>query len=283
MMLGLCNDFEPSKGAADDLAAAAPEVPWVVHSHTGGWLSRGIRGRPVGYLACIWGMSGVSDPDVPYVWSKQRRFYGWKYPVLLTRFGRNDFRQSSPVSFYRAYPEGWIVARGKYRGGGAKGFCGSDGVGRMGADFWYVLKDKRGRLKSSLAGHYSYWGGLDLDRFGVTYVLGPGPEGPVPTVRFEMFRECLQENEARIFIERILTDPKRRARLGDALGGRAQEILDERVRAFLDFDIEYQGTRDSRWFVCSGWQDRSARLYAVAAEVAKAVRAGRRPGGPREK
>jgi hypothetical protein len=272
LMIGLCGDYEPSQGAVDDLTAAAPDLPWVVHSHTGGWLGRGVRGRPVGYLACIWGMSGVSDPDVPYVWSDQRRFYGWKHPVLLARFGRNDFWQSSPVSFYRAYPEGWIVARGKYRGGGAKGFCGSDGVGRMGADFWPVVRDRRGRVRGSLAGRYSRWGGLDLESYGVTYVLGPGPDGPAPTVRFEMFRECLQENEARIFLEKILTDPDRCARLGAKLARRAQDILDERVRAFLDFDIAYQGTRDARWYVCSQWQARSARLYAVAAEAARALK-----------
>jgi glycosyl hydrolase family 123 len=268
MMLGLCNDYEPSKGAAGDLAVAAPGVPWVVHSHTAGWLGRGIQGQRVGYVSNVWGMSGASDPDVPYVHSKQARFYGWQHPVLLTRFGRNDFRQSSPMSFYRVYPEGWVVARGKYRGGGAKGFCGTDGVGRMGADFWPVRKSRSGRVSASLAGYYNPWGGLDLNSFGVTYVLGPGKVGPVRTVRFEMLRECLQENEARFFLERILTDPKRRATLDDELARRAQDILDERVRAFLDFDIEYKGIRDSRWFVSSDWQGRSARLYAVAAEAA---------------
>jgi len=52
---------------------------------------------------------------------------------------------------------------------------------------------------------------------------------------------------------------------------RCSRSLDERVRAFLDFDIEYQGVRDARWFVCSAWQDRSARLYAAAGEVAAAL------------
>ena len=190
-----------------------------------------------------------------------RRYYGWKDPFVMARFGRNDFRQRSALPKYRAYPEGWVTARGIGKG--------SDGIGRMGADFWYVLKDKRGRLKGTLAGHYSPWGGLDLNSYGVTYVLGPGKKRPVTTVRYELLRENVQENEARFFLEKVLTEETRRAKLGEDLAARAQEILDRRVRAYLAFDIGYIASNDARWFTCSDWQARSRELYAAAAEVAK--------------
>ena len=58
----------------------------------------------------------------------------------MLRFGRNDLRQSSPLTAYRAYPEGWIVAPGKWAAwdGDGKFWSGTDGVGRVGADFWPV-------------------------------------------------------------------------------------------------------------------------------------------------
>jgi len=53
------------------------------------------------------------------------------------------------------------------------------------------------------------------------------------------------------------------------LADRAQEILDDRVRVVLDVDIRYKGMHDCRWFVCSGWQERSEALYAAAAAVSR--------------
>ncbi len=271
MMVGVCGDFAPGKGAVDSITAAAPEAKWIAHSHGTGWARKGVRSRPVGCQAFVWGGTPIS-PDVANRYSGQRRYYGWKYPMRLSKFGRNEFRQDYTTQpEYRDFPEAIITGPGIYGvwdSSGKKKFSGTDGLGRMGADFWPVLKDKRGRVKGILAGHYVSWGGLDVGSYGIHYVIGPGKKGPIATARFEMLRECLQECEARIFLERMLTDPKRRATVGEALATRVQEMLDRRVRVSLDFDIRHQGIRDARYYVCSGWQERSRALYAAAAEVA---------------
>lgn len=270
MMIGLCADYSPSEKAVSDLEAAAPGAPWVVHSHG----NTRPQGRYVGYRVVVWATGGVNDPEIP-AWGKQRRFYGWKYKQIMGYFGRNCIWQNGELARYRVYPEVAIVGRGNlgdWDKSGKKFMGGTDGAGRIGMDFWPVVRDKRGRIKGPLAGYYASWGGLSLSTYGITSVVGPDKDGPVPTIRYEMLRECLQENETRIFLERILTDKSRRAELGEELALRAQEILDERTRALIDFDLTYQGDKDDRWFVCSDWQERSEKLYAIAAEAAKALK-----------
>jgi hypothetical protein len=273
-MVGLCDDYEPSENSVRTLKAVAPEMKWVVHSHVSSWLLKGVRGRPVGYLACIWGIHGVHDPDDPAL-GNTARSYGWKHRVKLCTFPRGWPRPNSHPAMYRTYMERAVTAMGKYGswktedGKPADGWSGTDGAGRMGADFWEVLKDKRGRVRGTLAGAYSYWGGLDLNRYSIPNVLGPGKKRPQATVRSELFRETIQENEIRFFLERALTDGKNRARLGEDLAARAQEILDERVRASLANAPAGSEDLDKwRWFVGSDAKDRSERLYRVGAEAA---------------
>ncbi|MHC4915034.1 MAG: glycoside hydrolase domain-containing protein [Planctomycetota bacterium] len=270
MMVGVCGDFTPGKGAVKSLATAAPWARWVVHSHTTSWLRSGVREQPVGYMVFVWGGYPWS-PDVVNIYSRRNRFSGWKSPELVGKFGRNEFRQhSSPQSEHRAFPEACIAAGGVFGAfgpGGKKDHTGVDGIARMGADFWPVLKDKRGRTKDILAGYYVPWGGLDISAHGIHYVIGPGRRGPVTTTRFEMLRECLQECQARIFLEKILADPERRGRMGQDWAKRTQELLDRRTRVTIDFEITYQGKHDKRYFLCSDWQERSKALYSAAAEA----------------
>jgi hypothetical protein len=268
MMVGVCGDFTPGEGAVKTLATTAPWAKWVVHSHSTGWLRSGVRDRQVGYMVFVWG-GYPWTPDLTNRYSRRNRFAGWECPRIVGKFGRNEFRQhESPQSEFRAFPEACILATGVFGPFGADGkkdHTGVDGVARMGADFWPVLKDKRGRLKGILAGQYVQWGGLDIAGHGIHYVVGPGRKGPVSTTRFEMLRECLQECQARIYLEKILADPARRGRLGEEWAKATQELLDRRTRVTIDFQITYQGKHDKRGFVCSGWQERSEALYSAAA------------------
>jgi hypothetical protein len=271
MMLGMCNDFEPSEEAVSDLESAAPGVPWIVHSHGMGIAP---RKRSVGYRLFVWG-GAPRSPDVPDYYTKDTHYYGWRHPILLGHFCRNVLRVSYSLADYRVYPESRTVSSGRFGvrdESGRKGWCGVDGVGRIGADFWYVMKDKRGRPTATLAGYYLRWGGLDMQVYGVPYILGPGRDGPARTARLEMFRDAAQENEARVFLEKALTDPDRRARIGETLAVKAQELLDTRVRSIIDFGMAYKGVHDARGFECSGWQERTTQLYALTAEVAAKLR-----------
>ena len=86
------------------------------------------------------------------------------------------------------------------------------GLTRLAGDYWPVIKDRRGRRQGTVTDRYpsSKWMNLNI----CNPVLAPGAKGPVATSRFEWLREGIQECEARIAIERALTDERLRRRLG---------------------------------------------------------------------
>jgi hypothetical protein len=253
MMVGVAGDMRPNKDAVDDLKAVAPDATWAVHSHGRADSLHGVR---VGYLCWVWGTPIAPDPV-------RKRLYGWQGPkaIIRTTFPRpgsqtvNQIMLDSPPAQYMVSLEGMLTA-------GIRGF------GRMGADFWDLPlpRGRRGRTDNIL-GRYteSGWGQLNVEN-SAPYVLTPGPEGALPTVRFEMIRAAAQQAELRIFLEKALTDPSRRAKLGAALAGRIQRLLDERTRAIL-----YARNGGWLWFLSSGWQARDQALCSAAAEVARVI------------
>jgi hypothetical protein len=68
-------------------------------------------------------------------------------------------------------------------------------------------------------------------------LLAHGPDGPVPTERFEMFRECLQLAEAILFIQRAIEENK----ISEQLQQQARRYLDDPSEAFLKgcFGVRY--------------------------------------------
>jgi hypothetical protein len=149
---------------------------------------------------------------------------------------------------------------------------GLHGWGRTGADFWTVLKDKRGRKRHYLSGRYkeTAWGQLAIHCCGRA-MLAAGAKGPVSTLRVEAWRANLQEIEARVFIEKALHDKGKRAKLGDDLARRALELLDTRVRLVMLATDNYE----RRGIAASDVQGYSRKLYDLAAEVA--ARLGPKP------
>jgi hypothetical protein len=200
---------------------------------------------------------------------------GWKLPNLVTEYRRFNDLNAWPPASVRHFPE--IQITGEQRG-----------LGRVGADFWPAIKDKAGRRTGRVYGRYpqSQWRNLDLG----SYMLAPGPDGPVAAARFEWLREGVQECEARIAIEKALSDEAARAKLGDALTAHCRETLKERMQfivpgastmALADLFMNYAaqnkvvfgvgGGSGQAFFASSGWQERSRRLYALAGEVQKAL------------
>ena len=102
-------------------------------------------------------------------------------------------------------------------------------MGRIGADFWSVIRDPRGKRVGQAFVRYpeNHWRGLNISN----YLLAPGPDGPVGTARLANLREGTQECEARIVIEQALLNDEQKARLGEDLVKRAQTLLDEHQRA----------------------------------------------------
>lgn len=258
ILVGIAGDKRPDKDTAELFAQVAPYARWVCHSHG---RVRDIQGVPVGYFTLVWGVGAVSPPE-------KKRVYGWQQAIPATVFPRYGGGQfvihpnlsfNAPLAVYRHIFEGATVV-------------GLRGVGRVGADFWPVLDGPRGQ-KSTILNRYpaASWGQLTVTN-AVAEVLAPGPEGPIATVRFEMLREGLQEAEARIFIERALTSPDLRARIGDELAARCQDLLDERVRTYLQAHGDLKQAPDTtQRFAESDWPARTRALFDAAGEVARAL------------
>ena len=105
------------------------------------------------------------------------------------------------------------------------------------------------------------------------------------TPRLEVFREGLQECEARVALEQALLDKALAAKLGDDLAQQALALLVERQRTFfrtvarlqvgpsLEFDDphawDWAIVCGHLWYVQSGWQEQGEKLYSLAGEVAR--------------
>jgi len=274
LMLGMFTDATPPKEHLRFFNEVAPGVPWVHQGH-GRW-NRKVHGiAEVGYQTTVWGGFRFGDGLKQ---SNQRKppvvesLYGWKEPRLDAVFERNHGLDSYPSTRWRFYAETGITSELR-------------GVGRIGADYWKVIKDRRGRRRGhahvlSAAGAWSgSWINLNL----CSSILAPGPRGPAATNRLLAFTEGVQECEARIVIEQALTDAATKARLGPDLANRCQAALDQRLHTMWRTLSNWQlggpfffgagawrwapGIPGHRWYLSSGWQDGSRKLYELAGEV----------------
>ncbi len=265
MLYGLIGDARPTKQAMDDIDTGVKNAKWAVHSHhyCTSW-----QGYPVGFCIALWGIHlNIVDP-------RQGRGYGWQNPHWLAYYPR-EFALTSSLVEQRYKLEMWMGALSlhemKYRGTTRT----ARGLGRIGGDFWIVMKDHRGRLRSTLAGRYpeSYWGQLNLN-YCIPHILGKGKTGPLATVRSEAFREGIQEVEARVFIEKAIVIKANRARVGEALAKRCRAFLDERIRMVNVAggprkDQVSSGGKFGAGRLPPDWKQRNAALFELAAEVAK--------------
>jgi hypothetical protein len=282
MMVGISTDMRPCKAAVEDLKAIAPEARWAVACHP---YTTEVHGVPVGYLAYVWGITVTPTPGVKPKWGKDRA-YGWNNPRMESCFPRygcsvvgHSLRQWTALPAYRTVMEAAVTSPGKITrhksGTFGKGLYGEGlrGVGRIGADFWDVLVDKRGRRGGPIHVRYIKKGDHAVNmKYSVYNLLQPGKDGAVGSARMENLREGIQEAEARVFIEKALLDPARKARLGGALAKQCQDVLDERIRELIKARSGAKGGKssDPGWkeFREGAWQDRSRKLFEAAGEVA---------------
>jgi len=273
-MLGVSTDNKPAKEVVAFFKEALPGAKWVSHGHA---MPTDLHGVPVGYLSGVWaGGKFPADPTVSRTHGWRRTFSGFRSKefsspggAVLVHHPRNTW-SVFPVTAFRVVGEMNIA-------GWQRGFA------RLGADFWDVIEGRGGR-RHSLSARYpeTIWRNLDIH----TSVLSPGRDGAVSTHRFEMLREGLQECEARIFIEKAILAKK----IDGDLARRCQAVLDERIpairwgvstlgctgvwtsHAYIDNSWwQIPGVMGYNWYLGSGWQERSRKLYAAAAEVARAL------------
>jgi len=132
----------------------------------------------------------------------------------------------------------------------------NDGIGNYGLDYWPIAEQKgearRGRFVN-----------FDPDYAGAPKILTvPGPAGAIPTVRFQMLRESLQEMEARIAIKQTAS----------AMGTEAWKPNKVKWDA-LQRNVVYstQNMLDSAGESLAeslDWRNRVANTYILAGELA---------------
>ena len=269
MRLGMASDAWPTKGELTVLQEVSGNLPWIMHTHGGNRVGQKMLGiAPVAYVAYVWNTEYAKDPG--------QQGLGWKRPELYAEFRRFSGLNDWPASSIMLFSE--LQITGDQRG-----------LGRVGADFWPVMKDKQGRRTGRLWEQYpqSLWHSCNM----YSHMLLPGPTGPVASVRYEQMREGIQQCEARIAIEGALTDETLKAKVGPDLAGRGQQLLDDRVweelKAFSDLQLTGRtyatsdgnwgygcaGLAGHYWYASSGWQDRTQRLYDLAGEVTRKIAA----------
>jgi len=265
MMLGIMTDQYPTKAVAQFFNTVAPGIPWTRSAHDE--YHKTVAGLPLGYMSEPYAAKRLFALD-----PSDARGHGWGNPALEVHFPRNIYNQF-PMSAWRFMGE--MNAAGELRG-----------FARLGGDF-FAIKNSRGRRGATLAARFpkSGWRMLDIQ----TALLAPGTSGAVPTARFQVLREGLQECEARIAIDRALVDAEKRAKLGPELAQKAQDLLDQRVRnmrravstlratlegtykwpssAYGDAWYMFAPVLGTFWYVGSGWQEEAERLYDMAVEV----------------
>jgi len=260
VMIGISSDKLPTKEVVAFLGKVAPGLKWVHQGHS--MWTHLYKTAPIGYVSHCWNTAFPPDPAV-------KRYEGWRRPFLTTLFPRYGMGTMNPA-FYPHSPLG--VHRNIIEGA----FTGNlHGFGRVGADLWPVIADRRGRMKSIAARFLQ----SDLGHANVSLatlaLLAPGPDGALATARFENVREGQQEAEARAFIERALATPALRAKLGDDLAARCRAVLDERTRRY-----RIACRSDWLWF-SAGVEQQAEKLFAVAGDVAAAANGvGRDPAAP---
>jgi Glycoside hydrolase 123, catalytic domain/Glycoside hydrolase 123 N-terminal domain len=263
MLFGLIGDARPTQTAMDDICNALPreQANWAVHSHHDcpTW-----KGYNVGMRIALWGIHlSIYDP-------KQGHGFGWKARHWLMYYPR-EYSMSSSIPEHRFKLEMWMNAYSGYEMKRTRTSRYACGLGRIGGDFWKVVKDGRGRATATLAGYYpeSYWGQLNLN-YCIPAIMGKGKTGPLRTMRSEAFREGTQDVEVRVFVEKAIEIPEHRARVGDAFARKAREVLDGRIRMCNRWGGPRKDQRVGKVVdVALDWQQRNQKLYALAAEAAK--------------
>jgi hypothetical protein len=176
---------------------------------------------------------------------------GWDAPFLKAGSARGWVVEDSTPAAFRTLAEGTV-------GESWRGFT------RVGLDFWEV--DLPGGTKRRVLGRYHPW--INLMRDNPRAITAPGPEGALPTVRYQMLREGIQECEARIYIERALSDEETKARLSPDLIARCEDLLRGRIHARMFGLLAWE------WYIGSDWQSSAEDLYRLAWEVQMALVAG---------
>ena len=270
MIFGAAVDGYIGPKCLADCKALAPDVDWYSRAHH----IYAVKGLSYFNWGC-WNDNGSDilvvnwDPDETETGYYRWRTAGWKASIPVTTAAWAMHQRAPPVMF-RLAAESLLLCKG--------GSWGSTpavvhGIGCQAADFWPVLKTEvlYGKVYGftyyrSLLGCYTNDNGIDFSR-STFALLGAGKEGPAPTCHLRLLQEALQDMEVRIFVQDALLDHP--DKLGPDLARRCKELCDERTRR-LHY-ASFWKPNFAPGFDAAGWNRNSEQLYAVTAEVVKAL------------
>jgi len=279
LMLGLQGDAWASKHEHELFKEISGDLPWVIQSHEGSSIGQPQYGiSKLGYQALVWVVTFSDDNSARpkgYRGGVESHM-GWARTDLVAQFDRFS-REASSTTYWSLIAESTIT--GSQRGNG-----------RLGGDYWKVIKDKRGRRTGRSHERYpeSTWRNLFIPEA----LLAPGPAGPVAADELEAYRNGIQECEARIVLEYALD--RQRDKLGDDLAKRCQDYLANRhmlmwlslsdLQLFYDQPGARWGPRymaeswrvgcnigGNAWYLGSGHQQRTEELFNLAGEVTRKI------------
>jgi len=197
VMLGLGYDVRPSQRTGELVRKWAPYARWDLLSHFSGdpepkdgkWIATG--GLEVGLAEFPW-MFRWGDPRAV---SKRVGAKPKEMEFLQLPTDRWKWQEYSPPLVFRT-----VVPQNGH-------------LGSIGLDFWHAKKPGQ-------PNNATYWVQMDA-------LTLPGPDGAVPTVRFQMLRQGVQEWEARASILKALEGlpPERQKTYGDLFDELSQRML----------------------------------------------------------
>jgi len=228
IMLGLGGDIRPGQKSAELVKQWAPYARWDFLSHFSGdpaprdgkMIATG--GMEVGMMEWPRGAASLRLADFEERVAKP-------YDFLELPTDRWQHQEYSPPLVFRTMAANWGC------------------IGRIGLDFWAARTNRTAPRSSSFFSH-------------VESLTVPGPDGPVPTVRFQMLREGVQDAEVKTAMVRAYL--------------KLPEEERKPYRALLDELLVRMGWGSPFYLSQSelsyDWPGYVARLHLAAAELAGA-------------
>ena len=272
LKLGYASDRRPDRETVRFFAEIAPAARWALFTHMRGvpvptvgdedWV---IDGMPVGQGAHVYVSTQRGPAPEGADWPAGVRG-GWRLPFNMPTYARLWLYDYSPLGQFRFFPDAIMGELGEMDDGELKLPIPADGFLHVGFNFWEL---PGGGGPRSRRGKQPQW--ANMLRSGVNTLVAPGPEGPLSTVRREMFRKGQQDAQARVDIEEAMLS----GGLDADLLGRCSAFLTElaRVRSrdgelFDGFETYIQMDYRACLYGRPERADRLAlRLYELAAEV----------------
>ncbi len=276
--VGLSDDQRPSHEVVEAWNRIVPGIAWVAWSHGKG--DPPLQGyeddEPIVVDDMIIG--NCVHPYLPRHRLREREGGGqvephlqggWNQGKPIRGSGRNILLKYMRPNQWRSFPNGLMLGS---RQTGHDSHTGSAGFGFLALDFWNLPGTTYPSYRNLFL-NPRVTGNLHRQNSGS--VIEPGPDGPLPTVRFEMLREGLQETEARVVVERALVEGDLPPALAEEARALLTEMFRHRWKTWTNLGYATAKVRTSISFLWGvapypEWMRLTARLYNMAGRVAAA-------------